>query len=132
MVVGEAVMNVAGIGCRRGVASGEVEAAIAAALASTGHPRLDALATGEAKRQEPAIAAAAFRLGLPLLHPAMPDMADAAPGTLTRSARVEVLFGIPSLAEAAALAAAGPGARLLGPRLAVGRVTCAIAVAEPP
>lgn len=118
-------MNVAGIGCRRGVAQAEVEAAIAAALARDGHPRLDALATGEAKRGEPAIAAAAASLGLALLYP---DMAEASLATLTRSARVEALLGVPCLAEAAALAAAGPGARLLGPRLAMGRVTCAIAV----
>ncbi len=122
-------MNVAGIGCRRGVAQAEVEAAIAAALARDGHPRLDALATGEAKRGEPAIAAAAASLGLALLYP---DIRDAAAVTLTRSARVEALLGVPSLAEAAALAAAGPGATLLGPRLAVGRVTCAIAVGAPP
>lgn len=122
-------MNVAGIGCRRGVAQGEVEAAIAAVLARDGHPHLDALATGDAKRDEPAIAAAAASLGLPLLYP---DITAGAAATLTRSARVEALLGVPSLAEAAALAAAGPGATLLGPRLAFGRVTCAIAIGAPP
>lgn len=121
-------MNVAGIGCRRGVARAEVEVAIAAVLARDGHPRIDALATGEAKRDEPAIAAAAASLGLPLLYP---DLTDAVAATLTRSARVESLLGVPSLAEAAALAAAGPGATLLGPRLAVGQVTCAIAMGAP-
>jgi cobalt-precorrin 5A hydrolase len=35
--------------------------------------------------------------------------------------------GVESISEAAALAAAGEGARLAGPRIAVGRVTCAIA-----
>jgi len=35
-----------------------------------------------------------------------------------------------SVAEAAALAAAGPGARLLAPRVAVGPVTCALAQGE--
>lgn len=122
-------MNVVGIGCRRGVGRGEIETAIAAVLARDGNPRLDALATGEAKRDEPAIAAAAAGLGLPLLHP---DVTSAATATLTRSARVEALLGVPSLAEAAALAAAGLGAKLLGPRLALGRVTCAIAVTDPP
>jgi len=37
------------------------------------------------------------------------------------------LAGVPSVSEAAALAAVGEGARLAGPRLATGRVTCAIA-----
>jgi cobalt-precorrin 5A hydrolase len=37
--------------------------------------------------------------------------------------------GTPSISETAALAAAGQHATLLGPRIAVGPVTCAIAVA---
>ncbi len=42
------------------------------------------------------------------------------------------LTGLPSLAEAAALAAAGPGARLLGPRQSArGLATCALATPEP-
>jgi cobalt-precorrin 5A hydrolase len=36
-------------------------------------------------------------------------------------------MGVPTVAEAAALAAAGPAARLLGPRLVVGAATCALA-----
>jgi cobalt-precorrin 5A hydrolase len=39
-------------------------------------------------------------------------------------------MNVHSVAEAAALAAAGPGARLLAPRLAVGPVTCALAESE--
>ena len=38
---------------------------------------------------------------------------------------------IPSVAEAAALAAAGPGSRLLVPRIAVADATCAVAAADP-
>jgi len=36
--------------------------------------------------------------------------------------------GVPSVSETAALAAAGEGVRLLGPRIVVGPVTCAIAI----
>jgi cobalt-precorrin 5A hydrolase len=36
-------------------------------------------------------------------------------------------MGVPSVAEAAALAAAGTTARLLLPRIAVGAATCALA-----
>jgi cobalt-precorrin 5A hydrolase len=45
----------------------------------------------------------------------------------TRSPRVEALFGVPSVAETAALAGAGPGAVLILPRIARDDVTCAIA-----
>ncbi|NGO50535.1 cobalamin biosynthesis protein [Mesorhizobium camelthorni] len=47
--------------------------------------------------------------------------------TLTHSARSQAVAGSPSVSEAAALAAAGEGARLLGPRIVVGQVTCALA-----
>ncbi len=45
----------------------------------------------------------------------------------THSTLSQALAGTPSVSETAALAAAGSGARLAGPRLALGRVTCAIA-----
>jgi cobalt-precorrin 5A hydrolase len=41
---------------------------------------------------------------------------------------VLALKGVPSVAEAAALAAGGPRSRLLAPRIAVGPATCALAV----
>jgi cobalt-precorrin 5A hydrolase len=52
---------------------------------------------------------------------------SAAANTLTHSARSQAVAGIPSVSEAAALAAVGEGARLLGPRIVVGPVTCALA-----
>jgi cobalt-precorrin 5A hydrolase len=48
---------------------------------------------------------------------------------LTRSPRVEALYGVGSLAEALALAAAGENSRLLAPRMATARLACAIACA---
>ena len=71
---------------------------------------------------------AAVALGLPLVY--LPANILAAAAVVTKSARVTALFGTPSVAEAAALAGAGQGARLLGPRLASPAATCAIAVAE--
>jgi cobalt-precorrin 5A hydrolase len=44
--------------------------------------------------------------------------------------RVQEIKGVPSIAEASALVAAGPNARLLGARVAANKVTCAIAVGE--
>ena len=122
MGLGEAV-TVAGIGCRRGATAEEVLAAVAAARAAHGRARLDALATLGAKRGEAGIAEAAARLGLPLL---IAEPGGTVEG-LTRSAASLAATGTPSASEAAALTAAGPGARLLGPRLVLGPVTCAIA-----
>jgi len=119
-------MTVAGIGCRRGVDAAEVLAAVTAARAAHAVAGLDALAT--VKRDEPALAEAAERLALPLLIVAAGDDAR----LLTQSAASRAVTGTGSASEAAALAAAGPGARLLGPRLAVGRVTCAIATRGAP
>ncbi len=48
--------------------------------------------------------------------------------TLTHSKRSPPRAGVPSVSEAAALVAAGEGARLLGPRIVVGPVTCALAI----
>ncbi len=117
-------MTVAGLGCRRGVS---VAAVLAAVEAARGGRRLDALATVQAKCGEPALAEAARRLGLPLLVGAV---ADGDPRLISRSAVSRAATGSGSASEAAALAAAGPAARLVGPRLALGPVTCAIAVGE--
>ena len=120
-------MTIAGLGCRRGAGVEDALDAIAAACAAWGVVLLDALAVLPAKADEPGLAAAARRLGLPLLV-----VAPAADARLsTRSLASLAAIGAGSASEAAALGAAGPGARLLGPRLALGPVTCAIAVGEP-
>jgi cobalt-precorrin 5A hydrolase len=123
------VMIVAGIGCRKGASAREIGAAISAALARAGLRR-DALALIAApaiKGGEPGIAAAASDLGVPLVLVPQADLEAAGSRTATRSARVVALMGVPSAAEAAALAAGGPAARLLAPRVAVGPATCALA-----
>jgi cobalt-precorrin 5A hydrolase len=122
-------MIVAGMGCRAGASAREVEAAIAAALDRAGlaATALGMIATSPAKGAEPGIAAAASERGLRLV--VVPQAAFEAAGAraVTRSDRVFTLTGVPSVSEAAALAAGGPGARLLTPRIAVGPVTCALA-----
>ena len=122
-------MIVAGVGCRKGAAAAEVQAAIAAALARAGlaADALTIIATSVAKGGESGIAAAASALGVPLVLVPQGDLEAAGHRTATRSERVVVLTGVPSLAEAAALAAGGPAARLLARRLAVGPATCALA-----
>jgi cobalt-precorrin 5A hydrolase len=128
-------MIVAGIGCRRGTPAAAIAAVIDAALARVGLAKdaLGAVATPSAKSGEPGIAAAASALGVPLILVPPHDLEAAGHRTLTRSERVVALMGVPSVAEAAALAAGGANARLLVPRIAIGPATCALAgLGEPP
>jgi cobalt-precorrin 5A hydrolase len=129
--MGEAMM-IAGVGCRRGTSAAAIEAAIAAALARAGLAShgLDFLATAAFKGDEPGIAAAAAARGVPLIYVAQADL-ERAGGRATHSRRVARLIGVGSVAEAAALAACGPAARLVVPRIAIGPATCALAETAP-
>ncbi|MCT8997096.1 cobalamin biosynthesis protein [Chelativorans intermedius] len=122
-------MRVAGLGCRKGVAAGEVLAALDACAAALRPPAVQALATAASKAGEPGILAAAGLLGLPLIPVDRAALRRASPRCMTHSAASLAATGTPSLAEAAALAAAGEGSRLIAPRIARGNVTCAIAQA---
>lgn len=115
-------MRVAGLGFRGAATFESLNDALERA---GGH--VDALATAEVKAGQPAVRILAKALGLPLLSVSRARMG--AEETLTHSERVEQKFGTGSVAEAAALAACGPGARLLGPRVvsADGLATAAIA-----
>jgi cobalt-precorrin 5A hydrolase len=85
------------------------------------------LATAEDKAAAPAFQALSARLGLPIHAVTLDALAQVE--TPTRSATVRALRGSGSVAEAAALVAAGPGASLLGPRAvsADRMATCALA-----
>ncbi len=122
-------MIVAGIGCKRGAGAGDIEAAIRAALSNTGIAAgdLTAIATGSAKAAEAGIVAAAAKFGLSVVPIPDIELKTAGARVTTRSDRVLALTGVPSLAEAAALAAAGAASRLISPRLVVGAATCALA-----
>ena len=122
-------MIVAGIGCRKGASAAAVETAITAALAARGlgADRLAAVATSSSKGEEPGIKAAASALGVPLVTIAQGELEAAGHGIATKSERVLALTGVGSVAEAAALAAAGSGAQLVAQRVVVGAVTCALA-----
>jgi len=122
-------MIVAGIGSRKGVTAAEVLAAIDAALAAHRLTRGDLalLATAELKASEPGLHDAASVLGLELNIVDETALAAAADRTLTYSEASRAIAGTPSVSEASALAASGSDGRLLGPRVALGIVTCAIA-----
>lgn len=125
-------MIVAGVGCRKGTSAREIGAAIDAALSRAGlrTDALDVIAAPALKSAEAGIAAAANELGVPLVLVPQAELEAAGARTVTRSERVVALMGVPSAAEAAALAAAGPAARLVAPRTAVGPATCALAASE--
>jgi cobalt-precorrin 5A hydrolase len=128
MDLGQA-MIIAGVGCRKGAAAAEIEAAIAAALAGSrlSAQSLDLIATAQAKEAEPGIAAAAVALGVRLVLVSHADLEAVEARTATRSQRVRAHIGVSSVAEAAALAAGGQQARLLAARIVVGPATCALA-----
>jgi cobalt-precorrin 5A hydrolase len=130
MDLGQTVM-VAGIGCRSGVSAEQVESALVAALAPIvpAGRTLSLIATPAAKGHEPGIIAAAAARGIPLVLITQSDLEAANPRTLTQSEHAMIVMNVHSVAEAAALAGAGRTSRLLGPRIAIGPVTCALACA---
>lgn len=117
-------MIVAGMGYR----SGADVAQLLATLERAGRMP-DALASIAARACGP-LAELAERLGRPLIALAPDRIAGIA--TPTRSARIEAGYATGSLAEACALAAAGPGARLIVARLTGPCGTATVALAEGP
>lgn len=136
-----------GIGCRKGCGADEIVQLVRRACAGLG-PRTPWFAGEEGepgdprsgvrlftiaeKQGETGLIEAAVTLALPLVFLPQAALAAVERQVETRSARVIALFGTPSVAEAAALAGAGTGARLLVPRLASASATCAIAISEVP
>lgn len=116
-----------GVGCRAGVAGEAVAALVGRARAWLEADAPATLFTVADKRGEPGLAAAAAALGLDLVFLSHGELSAVAGGVVTASPGSMARFALPSIAEAAALAGAGPGARLLVPRMAEGGVTCAIA-----
>lgn len=120
---------VAGLGLRAGTSEGDIRTCLDQTLATAGLagelvPRFATLA---ARSAEPGLLALAKERNAELV--AIPDEAlkgfEAA--CATRSTRIASLYGVGSVAEAAALAAAGPGSVLVQSRITTARVTCALA-----
>ena len=129
---GEEAMIAAGVGSRRDVSADEIEEAVHLALRSfsVAASSLEILATEREKAGTAVYIEAARRLGLTLIGVPAIDLGHAADRVLTHSARALEAKGVPSIAEAAALCAAGANARLLGARVATARATCAIAIGD--
>lgn len=118
-------MRVAGLGFRMGASLAALEAALAAVEAVGG--RAEVLATLPAKAGDPTLAALARRIGVQIRAVEVAGI-----NTPTRSPRIQALHGTGSVAEAAALAAAGPGARITVARISApdGTATCAMAATK--
>lgn len=125
-----------GVGCRKGCAGENIASLVRRALALASAPevvgmqasRESVMFTSEAKSEEEGLAEAAATLGMKLVLLPHAALEAAASRCKTRSPRVQALIGLPSLAEAAALAGAGEGSRLVLQRISEGGASCALAV----
>ncbi len=95
---------------------GRGEGALISAIASLGRPALNVV-----------LQEAARRCGLDLILLTLDELQAAAHLCVTHSEKSMQHYGIPSVAEAAALAAAGAGARLLLPRFCGRNATASVA-----
>lgn len=144
MDLGEAVTggSAAGSGSRLAVGLGFRKAADAgrlAALVRDALARLPADLAGLpvalatiAEKDRPALRDAAALLGVPVSILPKSALAGTEDRITIVSEPARACLGIPSVAEAAALAAAGPGARLVVTRIATADATCAIALGSEP
>lgn len=116
-------MIVAGFGFRTGATLHALQDALARAGGPEGVTHLATVASKAGELQV---------LGRALSLPVVALEMEALRGvwTPTRSDRISALFGTGSLAEAAALAAAGEGARLRGPRMVSADRMATAAIAE--
>ncbi|MCU1500455.1 MAG: Precorrin methylase [Acidimicrobiales bacterium] len=120
-----------GIGCSTHATAAEVQAVAAEALSSQDAERaLTLIASIDRRRDHPAVAAVAEGAGRPLVT--FPASLLATVAVPTPSAAVDDAVGTPSVAEAAALLAAGPRSRLVVTKQRGPTATAAIAVGEGP
>lgn len=125
---------VMGLGCERHTAPDELIALANSVMEAHGlSPHsLAAIASIDLKEDEPAIHAVANFFGLTATFFSVEQLAAEVPRLATPSDAVTREVGIPGVAEAAALAAAGDKSILLVPKTRSERATCAIAKAPDP
>lgn len=118
---------VVGVGASAGAATAGLSELVARALADAGldPSAVDLVASVDLKQDEPAIVALAAEHGVALRT--FPAAALASVAVPTPSPVVEAAVGTPSVAEAAALLAAGPGAELVVTKQRSAEATVAVA-----
>jgi cobalt-precorrin 5A hydrolase len=127
---GTKTMIAIGIGCRSGARKEAIIALVTEARTRIAADEMPSLFTYEGKRNEDGLTAAAQALSLPLTYLSHEALQAVADKIMTHSEAAEKALGLPSVAEAAALAGCGVGAQLRVPRMTSDGVTCAIAVSE--
>ncbi|MDR0931697.1 MAG: precorrin-4 C(11)-methyltransferase [Victivallales bacterium] len=116
-----------GIGCRRGVSAEAIDSAINEVLSQNliAPDLIIALGTAELKRDEPGLLEFAQQRSLSLHFFSAEELNCIEVPNPSKVATLRL--GIHSVAEAAALLSAGPGAKLIVPKTAKGAVTVAVA-----
>ena len=120
-------MRIVGIGFRGAASTASLNDALTRVLLASGEVGFDAVVTESAKARTDVFRTFAQALGVPGIGVTQADLAQMI--TPTQSARIQDKFGTGSLAESAALAAAGPQARLVVERVVSedGMATAALA-----
>ena len=116
----------AGLGFRRGCPGADILAVVRDAGSRAGRA-VDALAVPDFKADEAGIQDAALALALPVVRVPREALRGQQGRCLTRSEVARQATGLASVAEAAALAAAGAAGSLILPRITGARATCALA-----
>lgn len=117
-----------GLGARRGVAAQDIVDLVRRVGEAHGvDPRGATLCTLESKAEEPGVQEAAQMLGATLLALPLVKLRARKARAATHSPRVQAMFGVGSVAEAAALVGAGEGSRLVAPRMTTPLAACALA-----
>jgi cobalt-precorrin 5A hydrolase len=121
-----------GIGCRKGCSREAIATLVRRAreLAFCEDENAS-LFTHEAKSDENGLVEAARELALPLFFLDAHALEIASGRVATRSEKVQQMFGLPSIAETAALAGAGPASCLIAHRISAAGASCAIARGAP-
>lgn len=121
-------MRVVGLGFRAAADLASLQDALRMVLDQTASSQIDGLVTEAAKSREPVFQELARLMKIPGLGITQTDLAQMI--TPTQSQRIQDQFGTGSLAEAAALAAAGPDAQLVVERVVSGDGKATAAIAE--
>jgi cobalt-precorrin 5A hydrolase len=129
MARGETVSAAVGVGCRAGASADAIVRLVREALAKAG---LDAAPLhAPAGKAGPALAQAAARLGSSLHLVDEAALRGVADRVISHSPRVAALYGVGSVAEAAALLGAGEASRVVVAKFSADGVSCAVAKGEP-